>query len=389
MNEDDSSNDSSPHAGPSDEQEFRLAQLRESYREVLDATKHQDDKIGRFIAGIAFLTAAALVFLQQPGVLEGRYRLGAVNLPLPALFLAAFLSAITLSLLLYLLATSAPLTIPGSSPTTRSRSFFLLIAGESDRSWQQLWSVPDGQLYRELTDELQQEILNIAQRADAKYRHSAEGSALFVIALMFFLLSGLVTVHMLALGSPRTAEWSLAIRAGVGGVLAAMVFLLYYQRYVTAKFVAKVVTAGETAPRWRLLGRQPLARALGLLMVVHPALIGILVVPGTGHAVERTTIGLLGSLTAAGLGVAILRPRGGGDRRLCDAERRRLPAAITVLGAALIGFVVVPVVWHQPPWPLAVALLSAVSPLAPNVLTTWRDRRERLRRLPELSGGPT
>ena len=40
----------------------RLEFARHVYEEVLDATKHQDDKIGRFLAAIAFLFAGAVAF---------------------------------------------------------------------------------------------------------------------------------------------------------------------------------------------------------------------------------------------------------------------------------------------------------------------------------------
>jgi arginine exporter protein ArgO len=112
--------------------------VQASYHEVLDATTHQDDKVGRFVAGIAFLTAAALVFLQQAGVLSVHYRLGNSEVALPALTLGGFLVLIMFSLLAYVLATSAPLTVPSAkakqAPSTApsSRLFFLLIAAETN-----------------------------------------------------------------------------------------------------------------------------------------------------------------------------------------------------------------------------------------------------------------
>src|ERR1700723_3669088 len=48
-------------SNPSDRY-FEYARL--SYTEVLDATKHQDDKIGRLLTAVAFLTVAALAMVQ-------------------------------------------------------------------------------------------------------------------------------------------------------------------------------------------------------------------------------------------------------------------------------------------------------------------------------------
>src|SRR3712207_4221713 len=44
-----------------------LSLLESSYKEVLDAVKHQDDKIGRLFAGISFLTAASLAMANLGG----------------------------------------------------------------------------------------------------------------------------------------------------------------------------------------------------------------------------------------------------------------------------------------------------------------------------------
>jgi hypothetical protein len=144
----------------------RLADVRVAYQEVLDATKHQDDKIGRFMAGIAFLIAGALVFTNST-VLQATYLVGDTSLPLPALALAlgAFLILIVLSLLFYLLAMSAPLTIPPAARTTeRSRQYFLVIAGETHKTWRRLWTQPasSGELRAELADENVDEIRNLA-----------------------------------------------------------------------------------------------------------------------------------------------------------------------------------------------------------------------------------
>ena len=120
----------------------KLDHLRVAYQETLDATKHQDDKIGRFMAGIAFLIAGALVF-NEPTVLQATYLVGDTSLPLPALTLGTFLVLVVLSLFFYVLAMSAPLTIPpGTTTDRRSHQYFLLIAGETRDTWRSYWERP-------------------------------------------------------------------------------------------------------------------------------------------------------------------------------------------------------------------------------------------------------
>lgn len=69
-----------------------------AYAEVLAATKHEDDKVGRFLTAIAFLAAGALLFV-EPRVLAARYDLGSATVPLPSIALALFLVTMLLSLL--------------------------------------------------------------------------------------------------------------------------------------------------------------------------------------------------------------------------------------------------------------------------------------------------
>ena len=72
--------------------EVRLKYARESYKEVLDATKHQDDKIGRFLTAIAFLFTGAIAFGTRSDLLQIRYSLGTEDRALPAICLALFLA---------------------------------------------------------------------------------------------------------------------------------------------------------------------------------------------------------------------------------------------------------------------------------------------------------
>lgn len=101
----------------SDKKRRILELLTGSYVEVLDATKHQDDKIGRLFTGISFLTAAALALanLGAGQYLRQTYA-GWEGAPPPAmLFLAIYLVLVVLAVMLLINSLATPLRVPGLS----------------------------------------------------------------------------------------------------------------------------------------------------------------------------------------------------------------------------------------------------------------------------------
>src|SRR5437016_5520390 len=96
-----------PRPESSEVDELKL--LRDSYREVLEATKHEDAKVGRFLTAIAFLVAGALAFVSGD-VLRTTYRVGDSTIPIPAILMGLFLSITVISVLMLILAIGTPLT---------------------------------------------------------------------------------------------------------------------------------------------------------------------------------------------------------------------------------------------------------------------------------------
>lgn len=88
---------------------FDLAKL--AYDEVLDATKHQDDKVGRFLTAIAFLTAAAIAFCTRSDVLGVRYDLDG-SVPLPGVLFAGFIVFVVVAVVFLLMALGQALRPP-------------------------------------------------------------------------------------------------------------------------------------------------------------------------------------------------------------------------------------------------------------------------------------
>jgi hypothetical protein len=130
---------------------LRLAQI--GYNEVLDATKHNDDKIGRSLTSIAFFTTAGVAFAvgNSEQALYVRYRMGGATVPLPSIFLLTFFVIIVLTVIMYLSAMGNPLTLPSQKKNPQDRKkddsnlFFFVIARQELDDWKKNWGF-DGEV---------------------------------------------------------------------------------------------------------------------------------------------------------------------------------------------------------------------------------------------------
>jgi hypothetical protein len=381
-----------PISPPGETQEpKRLDNAKDAFQGVLDETKHQDDKIGRFLTVIAFLIAGALVFT-SPEVLQARYAVGATHLRLPAIALIIFLALVVLSVLLYVLAMAPPLAIPSPPAarweSVRSHLFFLLIARETKNSWQQLWNASDEELDRQLLYEYQSEALNIAQRVNQKFERSNDASALFLVALLFFLLSTVLAVDVLqhakpptgaALQVPTELAWSSPLRATIATILGLFAAaLVSYRLRATQiqRFDALVQAAveGRRVPWWN---------QLHLLLLAYPVFILATLVPGTGHGPLKEASAGIAALAAVAGGIAYLlilrRPARAGEASAARLGRNAGAWLILVASVALAAAAWLAVHSGWPLWQLSLALGAAVSPLGWNVSAARRELHKRVR----------
>jgi Ca2+/Na+ antiporter len=186
----------------------QLELLRRSYDEVLDATKHQDDKIGRLFTGVSFLTAAALALanLGDPRYLSQKYTEFAKPVELPPLgimALAVYLVLVIICVMLLINSLATPLRVPGgkSDPASvpvpwagnsnikASQIFFFSIAKYSVHEWSQKWTATPLDLKRELVASLINENHNLAVRTQFKYGRTSEAISVFNLALLFLSLT--------------------------------------------------------------------------------------------------------------------------------------------------------------------------------------------------------
>lgn len=222
-----------PPAGPT-ELDAKLQLINSSYSEVLDATKHQDDKIGQLLIGIAFLTAAtvALAALGMPSFITRAFVVQPFELPLGLIALAAFLVGVLFSVMLLLASLATPLRLPGLSKKKNlsrddymrrvqevSQIYFYEISRISVDQWTHKWDASAEELKRQRFNSLIKETHNLGLRTSAKYDRTTEAVALLSLSLLEFALS-VVFVSIIA-GSPggdKPIELELWQRIIIGGI---------------------------------------------------------------------------------------------------------------------------------------------------------------------------
>lgn len=212
--------------------------LGEELYEVLDATKHQDDKIGRFLTAIAFLFTGSVALALRTDLLNVRVRMDDQLRALAGLFLGGFLILSILAVLILVVALGPNLTLPRGQRLKRSepsRLFFLSIASQSESEWQSLWypgRVPPSTVLQTYVNEAH----NLAFKTDFKYNRTNEARAFFTLGLLFLGLaialfldaSARVTKPLLVERPLPILEWDVQTRLWIAAVVASFSFVLAY-----------------------------------------------------------------------------------------------------------------------------------------------------------------
>lgn len=264
---------------------------KQTYAEVLDATKHQDDKVGRYLAALAFLTTGAIALLFRSGILARDFRFEGdfpveVSAPLIALSALGFFGCVLLSVALLLLCLSTPLRVPGQrrehapsgNPLGKSRLFFSYIGGQPVKDWKKRWELPPEQIQQELTRQYIAESHNLAERARSKYQHTNEAAALFVFALVFLGLAvALIVLISLQAGGPIVVGREVSIIVAFVAAIYSGALLhsqLVYERQSMQYFVDGSRGANDEAVNRRAAGR-----ALAIMVYAVPAALVIAAIP--------------------------------------------------------------------------------------------------------------
>lgn len=180
-----------------------VVQARTAYEEVLAATTHQDDKVGRLLTMSAFWTAggAALLGFGSGAPIRSEYWIAGRSVGHVVAWLAVgYFTAIALASFLLLNSVMAPLVIPtgrsqrdGRSTTDgthadRSLIYFFDIARDRQpESFFERWRVSRRPGSYSAEDMYLRETYNLARRAAHKYGRGNEATALLAFALLLFV----------------------------------------------------------------------------------------------------------------------------------------------------------------------------------------------------------
>ena len=245
-----------------DDVDKKLKLIIWSYGEVLDATKHQDDKIGRLLTSIAFLTAAtlALAALSSANFVTRQFSVPPVNLPLGLISLAVFLVGMIFTVMLLLTSLATPLRLPGLTEYSgrppmdwvagveASQSYFREISTVALHEWERKWDAPVRELERERLVSLVRETHNLGVRTNAKYDRTTECVALLSSSLLAFALA-VVFVATAAGSTPSTEPIRLEAihRLGIGALLGC---------YCGLQLLVRIRYAGQTVDE-TTIGNRP------------------------------------------------------------------------------------------------------------------------------------
>lgn len=178
--------------------------FEQSYKEVLNALKHQDDKLGRALTAQAFLTAAGITIFTQLGVHQ---ILTFDGQPLRAtrFFFVSFVVSIALALAFTLSA------IGPSTPYRRSRgpgvrgSLLFYASIRLDKEWadriEKTESIP---LQEMLARDFHEEAEKLSHRVHYKVTRAREAAAFVILALASLAVLG--TFSLTGIG-PATRWW--------------------------------------------------------------------------------------------------------------------------------------------------------------------------------------
>jgi len=225
----------------------RTRVLRYAYEQVLDATKHQDDKINRLLTAIAFLTGGALAVAGLGGAahLTRTHEVGPYELPLALIAVGVFFVGVVATVLMLIGSLTTPLRLP-SVPAAKERDdpgpkrsarvfaspdaevspiYFFEISKLSLGQWQTKWtpSVED-RLLEEEHDALVRETHNLAIRTEFKYGRTNEAVAVLSFALATLAVAAVLV--LVAAGTPSGAvPFDAPVKVALSIVLGGFVWL--------------------------------------------------------------------------------------------------------------------------------------------------------------------
>lgn len=203
----------------------RIKLVEASFKTVLDSDLHEDDKAGRILSAIAFLTAAAAAVFGAAGNLQ-KTPSTIFGLNASVIAFSAYLFFVLVGAALYLGALGPSFNRPSwfqsRSQRVYSLLFFQNIGALDEKAWSDYW-LNDERTLAELQDLMVKNYIDegrlIAQKLQAKVTLMSLGSLSFRVAILFFV------VLMATLFSPDSGVVWLVFLLGLFGLFYSFAFV--------------------------------------------------------------------------------------------------------------------------------------------------------------------
>jgi hypothetical protein len=372
--------------------EPNLDMIQFTYKEVLDATKHQDDKIGRVITAVSFLTAASLALagLASAGLLSRNFDVAPLTVPIAVIALGLFLVGVVFTVVVLVAGLGTPLRLPGlarsstapvrwaSHEAQASPLYFAEISKLTLAEWTLKWRADTDALKSEQFDSLIGETHNLAVRTNFKYDRFREAIAIFSLAFVS-LAAAIVLVFTAATQPtdahpPATVHLYAASRTALGLVFAFYCLIQIFVRFrydrQTVDEAVGLQEKGEISRRAWLERGFALSTATIVLLILLPLRVG-------SQMAWILPIAILGVISIWCHWLA------------AKAAARKIRLAVAMIIVAITALACVGIGRQEYLYQLIAAYVAVIALIIPSfvgpTLTSALYRRKYLDRHPELS----
>lgn len=215
-----------------------LELLTKTHDTIISAGEDLDDRVGRLLTGVAFLTAAvlALAALNSTEFATRRYDLAPYHVPLALAIVLVFLVAVIFSVILLVSAMVGPLGLPGVSESARkyenkkdpdfvrraSQLHYEEIADLGMAEWSDKWDEPLVQIRRWRRESILRDIHDLCVKISFKHDRNAEAVSVLIYSLLAFAGSvfvvSLAAYHKDDKGLIHLTYWSRIALAVIFGI---------------------------------------------------------------------------------------------------------------------------------------------------------------------------
>jgi hypothetical protein len=207
-----------------------------SYKEVLDATKHQDDKVGRIITAAAFLTAGAFALITHTFADTTTLSLPDGNVPVVSIGVGLYFACTAFAVTGLLLSLATPLVlISEADPDYESLIFFHEISRLSTEQWRERWDSTEEDLRSALKKNYIREALNLSRRVRLKYKRTYLSVGVFQVGVFYLFIGAIAFLFGFVHASHLTIDQPVPIEPTY---LVRTVFLLGIFAYLGLEFNA-------------------------------------------------------------------------------------------------------------------------------------------------------